>query len=87
MKRLRAFAVFLVLVVLAGAGATYFRYQSLDPCDWMEQDLAAHFDLPAVVVQAKIRAEFLLQGIVEPDPRDCLFEWWRLRRDGTLTAS
>ena len=87
MKRLRALAVFLLLVVLAGAGATYYRYRSLDPCDWMLQDLTAHFGLPSAVIEAKIRAEFLLQGIVEPSPRDCLFEWWRLRREGTLTPS
>ena len=30
MKRLRAFILFLVLIVLAGGSATYFRYQSLD---------------------------------------------------------
>lgn len=87
MRRLSSLLVVAVLVSLAGAGATYLRYRSLDPCVWMEQDLTAYFGLPAAVVQAKIRAEFLLEGIVEPGPKDCLLEWWRLRREGTLTAS
>ena len=86
-RRLRSFLAVVILVAIAGTAATYVRYRSLDPCDWMAQDLTAYFDLPAAVVQAKIRADFLLQGVVEPGPQDCLLEWWRLRREGTLTPS
>jgi len=73
-----------LVAVLAGAamGATYWRYQSLDPCDWMTRDLVKASDLPELVVIAKIRAEFLLEGVTDPDPGQCLFKWWALRRDG-----
>ncbi len=87
MKRLASLLTALVLLVAAAAGATYWRYQSLDPCDWMEQDLAENFCLTALVVEAKIRASFLIRGIVDPGPADCLLEWWRLRREGLLPPS
>ena len=86
-KRLATLLTVLLLLAIAAAGATYGRYQSLDPCDWMEQDLAATFGLTALVVEARIRADFLLQGIVDPSPTDCLLEWWRLRRDGLVPPS
>lgn len=74
-------------LLLAAVAATYARYQSLHPCDWMEQDLAAHYDLPLIVLQARIRAGFLLQGITDPDAADCLFEWWDLRSQGLPNGS
>ena len=76
---------FLVIVaglVAAAAIATYARYQSLDPCDWMEQDLAAQTELPDVAVGLQISAAFLLEGITDPGPGDCLVKWWDWRREG-----
>ncbi len=72
----------LVAMVTAASAATYARYESFDPCIWMEQDLAADSGLPVVVTRARIQAEFLLRGIADPDAADCLFAWWEFRADG-----
>ncbi|MEM7227073.1 MAG: hypothetical protein AAF495_29165 [Pseudomonadota bacterium] len=71
-----------VVVLLAATVATYVRYQSLSPCDWMQQDMVEESELPAVVVQTRIAAAFLLDGIIEPTPMECLNAWWRYRVDG-----
>ncbi len=76
------FAVIVAGLLAAAAVATYARYESLDPCDWMEQDLVAQSGLPAVAVEIRIRAAFLLDGITEPDAGDCLVKWWQWRREG-----
>ena len=76
------FAVIVAGLLAAAAVATYARYESLDPCDWMEQDLVAQSGLPAVAVEIRIRAAFLLDGITEPDAGDCLVKWWEWRREG-----
>jgi len=76
-------AVLIVIGVLVVAlVATYVRYQSLSPCDWMAQDLAAQSDLPLLVVEGRIRANFLLEGIADPGPYDCVFAWWKFRAEG-----
>ena len=74
---------FLVLAGLpvAAVVATYVRYQSLDPCDWMMRDLAESSNLPDIVVEARVRSAFLLDGITEPTSTDCLTAWWRLRSE------
>ena len=69
-------------LLLVAVGATFFRYQSLNPCDWMEQDLAESYGLPPLIVRAQIRAAFLLEGVTEPDAVDCLLEWWDWRSEG-----
>ena len=71
-----------LILVAAAAGATYVRYQSFSPCDWMEQDLVEQTGLPRLIVQARIQADFLLQGITDPNPGECLVEWWKVRREG-----
>lgn len=76
------FAVIVAGLLLAAAVATYARYQSLHPCDWMRRDLAAHSSLPAVAVELRIGAAFLLEGITDPDAGDCLVKWWEWRREG-----
>lgn len=76
----------LIVLIIAGAIATYVRYGSFDPCDWMEQDLAAGSALPLIVVQGRIKAEFLLQGITDPAPQQCIQAWWKFRRDGAPAA-
>ena len=76
-----------IVVIVAGllvvaSIATFARYGSLHPCDWMEQDLAAQSSLPRVAVELQISAAFLLEGITNPGPGDCLVKWWEWRREG-----
>ena len=76
------FVVIVAGLLVVASIATYARYQSLHPCDWMEQDLAAHSSLPRVAVELQISAAFLLEGITNPGPGDCLVKWWDWRREG-----
>ena len=69
-------------LVVAAAIATFARYESFDPCDWLEQDMARSLGMPMVVAQARIRATFMFSGIVEPDTYDCLGAWWHLKAEG-----
>lgn len=71
-----------VVLLVAAAGSTYLRYQSFSPCDWMAQDLEAQTGLPNLVIQARIKALFLLDGIADPGPVDCLLAWWDVRQEG-----
>jgi hypothetical protein len=73
--------LFLAGLLIAAVVATYVRYQSLDPCDWMMRDLAKSSNLPDIVVEARVRSAFLLDGITEPTAADCLTGWWRLRSE------
>ena len=84
MGLMRLLKLLVVLAVLAGAAAasTYWRYESLDPCEWMARDLIQDSELPEMVVRSRIQLEFLLEGVTDPDPGQCLFKWWALRRDG-----
>ena len=68
-----------VLLIAAAGAATYGRYESFHPCDWMEQDLADSSGLPRLAMRAQIRAEFLLRGITNPGPADCVLAWWDFR--------
>lgn len=77
---MRIFAVVLGLTIVAVV-ATYARYQSLHPCDWLERDTAEASGLPALAAQARIRAGFLIDGIVDPGASDCLTAWWDLRSE------
>ncbi len=78
---MRYLGIAAALVVVA-AIATLARYESFDPCDWLEQDIARSLGMPALVAQARIRATFLFRGIVEPDTSDCLNAWWHLKAEG-----
>ncbi len=40
------FVLIVIGLAVAATIATYARYGSLDPCDWMEQDLARQTGLP-----------------------------------------
>ena len=68
-------------IVVAASIATFARYESLHPCDWLQHDMASATALPAPVVQARIRAAFLLRGITTPDATECLTEWWDLKAE------
>ncbi len=77
----------LVLALLGAAGiATVVRYGSLDPCVWLDNDTASASDLPRLVAQAQVRAMFLLDGIADPTPGDCLTAWWDLKANGATAA-
>lgn len=78
---LRALVIVAGLLVVAVI-ATYARYESLNPCDWMTHDLAAESSLPQVAVELQISAAFLLDGITEPTSGDCLVKWWDWRKEG-----
>ncbi len=79
----------IVFILLAGAAsaATYMRYESFHPCDWMEQDLAESSGLPRLAMRAQIRAEFVLQGIADPGPADCVLAWWDYRANRQAEGS
>ena len=66
------YAVLLFVFVLAAAGATLFRYGSLDPCVWMETDLAEQ----PLLVPAEIRARILVDNFNSPDAAECLTTWY-----------
>jgi hypothetical protein len=78
---MKSFLLFAVLLLLAAGVATYVRYGTFDPCDWMEQDLAKQSGLPRLVVKARIQAKFLMDGISEPDLRQCTLAWWEARAE------
>ena len=71
----------MTVLLIAAVVATYARYQSLDPCDWMMRDLTESSSLPDIVVEARVRSAFLLDGITEPMSTDCLTGWWQLRSE------
>ncbi len=76
------YALLVLGLALAATVATYVRYESLDPCDWMERDMAQQSGLPLLVVRARITAEFLLEGITKPSATECLSRWWEIRAEG-----
>ncbi|MBM3560948.1 MAG: hypothetical protein FJX53_13950 [Alphaproteobacteria bacterium] len=64
-----------VAVLLLLAAATWVRYGSLSPCDWMVTDLAEQLGVPEGVAAIKIRTDLALRGITDPKPGECLVEW------------
>jgi hypothetical protein len=79
--------VLVFVVIAAGIVATYARYGSLHPCDWLHKDMLAASDLPGPpevvepLVEGWITTRFLLDGITEPTALDCLEGWWSFRID------
>ena len=49
--KVKSFVVLTGLLITAVV-ATYARYQSFDPCDWMMRDLTESSSLPDIVVAA-----------------------------------
>jgi hypothetical protein len=33
------------------------------------------------VDEARMRADFLLDGVTDPNAQDCLLKWWKLRQE------
>ena len=79
--------IIVAALLVAAAAATFARYESFSPCDWMARDLESSTGLPGLIVQARIKGHFLLEGIADPDQVDCLLAWWDLRRDGLPPGS
>jgi len=77
-------AIIVIGILLFGAGATYHRYGSFSPCVWLEHDLVKQSKLPKLVVKSQIHAKFLLMGITDPRPYECVKMWWKLKADGKL---
>jgi len=81
------YALIAMGLAVAASAATYARYESLDPCDWMARDMVQQSGLPLFIIEAQIRAAFLLDGITDPTPYECLSEWWKVRADGASQVS
>jgi len=81
------YALIAMTLIVAASAATYARYDSLDPCDWMARDMAQESGLPVFIIEARIRAEFLLDGITEPSSYECLSAWWKHRAEGASQES
>ncbi len=84
---MRRFSLASIAVVLIASIATFVRYESFDPCDWMEQDLASQSGLPRIVVNARVQSQFLIKGIIDPGIGQCLLAWWNFRLDGLPDGS
>ncbi len=76
---MKNFIALVVIAAIAATAATWFRYQSFDPCVWLEQDYAKESSLPRIVIQGRIKAEFLLRGNNAPTLTDCTDAWWNFR--------
>lgn len=74
-------------LMLAASAATYVQYQSFDPCQWMEQDLASQGGLTHLAAKARVRGQFLIRGIAEPDAGQCVMAWWEFRADNPSGGS
>lgn len=77
----------LIFLVLAAGVATFARYESFSPCDWLEHDMMRESGMPLIAVQAQIKASFLLDGVTEPTAAQCLGKWWTFRLDGLPEAN
>ncbi|MFT5440772.1 MAG: hypothetical protein ACI9MJ_002646 [Alphaproteobacteria bacterium] len=76
---MKNFIALVLVAAVAGTAATYFRYQSFNPCMWLEQEYAEDSALPLLVTKGRIKAEFFLRGIREPTVTDCTVAWWNFR--------
>ncbi len=77
------YALLAIGLVIAASAATYARYESLDPCDWLEHDLAQKSGLAWIAKKAEILAKIGL----DPGPTDCLSAWWEFRADALSEGS
>lgn len=79
---MRTALIIVIGIVVAATAATYVRYRSFDPCEWIARDMADRTAIPVIVWQSRIRADFLLQGITDPSASDCVVAWWKERANG-----
>ena len=78
---MKTVALIVIGIAIATSAATYARYRSFDPCEWAVQDMAEESVLPRLAVRARIKARFLVRGITDPDPYQCLDAWWEYRAE------
>ena len=78
---MRKLVVILGAIVVIAAIATFVRYKSFDPCEWIARDMADRSSLPIAVLRGQVKAKFLLRGITDPGPTDCVLAWWEDRAD------
>lgn len=83
---MRTVLVVVIGIAMAATAATYIRYHTFDPCEWIARDMADRTSVPLVVWQSRVRADFLLQGVAEPSPSQCVLAWWKERADGVAGA-
>lgn len=69
-------------LVIAGLVATFVRYGSVNPCEWLILDTARLRGLPLIVAETRVRAAFMVRGTTSPGYTQCLTAWWDLRADG-----
>jgi hypothetical protein len=79
---MRWLALIPVLLIVAAFG-TLHRYGSFDTCRWLVVDTAHTYHLSETAAEARARADLVIRGIIDPDSVDCLYAWWRVRRDVT----
>ncbi len=82
LRKVTLYAALALFLVLAASIATLVQYGSLHPCTWLRVDASRQSNLPDALVEAQLRGIFLLRGITNPGPSDCVTEWWRVRRRG-----
>lgn len=76
---MRKYGVIIIAIVILAGGATYARYGNFDPCDWTAQDHANTSAIPKLVWAGRLQADFLVDGITEPNFGDCMLAWWQNR--------
>lgn len=69
-------------LVVAALVATFMRYGSINPCEWLIVDTAHLRGLPLIVAETRVRAGFLVGGTTDPGYAQCLTAWWDLRAAG-----
>ena len=74
-------AVVLIGLAIFAFGATFGHYGNFDPCDWTAQDQAEFTSIPKIVWTGRLKAKFLIEGIVQPSYSDCMLAWWEIRAD------
>ena len=73
--------VFVLVFALSAAGiaATFARYGSLHPCDWLLHDMVDASDMPEPLVEPSVQLRLLFDGLIQPTALDCLDRWWSFR--------
>jgi hypothetical protein len=84
---MRNFLILSLLACIAATGATYYRYQSFDPCSWLEQEFADEWKAPRMIAKGRIMAEFYVRGVTDPSFSQCVSAWWHFRLDKPVHQS
>ena len=54
--------VLVIVVIAAGVVATFARYGSLHPCDWLLHDMTVASDMPEIWVETRDRVDHWLEA-------------------------